>query len=152
MPYVYGVKVVKPLNLLPYIKKDVEAFLTQEYGYVHYGQKHFESLMTKFIEGYWLPERFGFDVRRPQLSSLILTNQLSRQEALNIMEKKPLSNEEQTQLFTQIAQSLHISEEELQSYFSMPLKYYTDYKHYDWLFSIGSKALYTMKIDTLIRK
>jgi len=47
---------------------------------------------------------------------------------------------------------LEVSEIELESYLTMPIKQYTDYKHYNWLFSIGSKAMYTMKLDKLIRK
>ena len=152
MPYVYRVKIVKPLNVLPYVKNDVLNLLAKEYNYEYYGQKHFESLMTKFIEGYWLPKRFGFDVRKPQLSSLILTNQLTRYEALSIIQKDPLSEKDGKELFSLIAKMLEVSEIELESYLTMPIKQYTDYKHYNWLFSIGSKAMYTMKLDKLIRK
>jgi N-acetyl sugar amidotransferase len=85
--YIKGIKVVKVLNYRPYIKEQALATLEQEYGWKPYPQKHFESRFTKFFEGYWLPERFGFDTRRVQYSSLILTKQLSREEALKKLEK-----------------------------------------------------------------
>ena len=53
--------------------------------------KHFESRFTSFYEGFWLLNRFGFDVRRVQLSSLILTKQISRDEALAIISVPPMT-------------------------------------------------------------
>lgn len=152
MPYIKGIKVVKLLNLVPYIKKDAEAMLVREYGYTPYPQKHFESIITKFIEGYWLPKRFGFDVRRPQFSSLILTQQMTRKEALEKLQHEAIGEEEAKQLFSQVAKMLEITEEELEQYFKMPLKFYTDYKHQDYLFGLGAKAMYHLKLDKLIRK
>lgn len=152
MPYVYGVKVLKLLNYIPYIKKDAEALLIKEYGYVPYGQKHFEDILTKFLEGYWLPKRFGYDVRKPQYSSLILTDQMTRDEAVERLKNPPLVEEEGKELFKQVADMLEISENELQSYFNMPLKTYKDYKHQDYMFDFGAKIMYRMKFDKLIRK
>jgi len=151
MPYFYGVKVVKPLNYIPYVKKEVEKFLNTEYGYIAYGQKHFEDIITKFIEGYWLPKRFGFDVRKPQLSSLILTKQISRTDALKILSRPALSETEQKELFSQVAFMLDLNENELESFLNLPLKYYTDYKNSDWIFSLGKKILFALKLDKLIR-
>lgn len=152
MPYIHGIKVVKPLNYTPYIKKDAEALLKREYGWEPYPQKHFESYMTKFIEGYWLPKRFGYDVRKPQFSSLILTEQMTRDEALQRLKHDPIPEDEAKELFSRIAKMLEISEEELTKYFEMPLKTYKDYKHQDYLFDLGSKIMFKLKLDKLIRK
>lgn len=152
MPYFKRIKVIKLLNLTPYIKKEAEDLLKREYGWTPYPQKHFESIMTKFIEGYWLPKRFGYDVRRPQFSSLILTEQITRGEALKQLEKNPLSDKESEELFDQVASMLEISHDELTSYLEMPLKTYKDYKHQDYLFDLGSKIMYGLKLDKLIRK
>jgi len=115
-------------------------------------QKHFESIMTKLIEGYWLPKRFGYDVRRPQFSSLILTGQMTREEALKILENKPLSDKEAEELFKQVASILEITTDVLTGYLKMPLKTYKDYKHQDYLFDLGAKFMYWLKLDKLIRK
>lgn len=152
MPYLHRVKVVKFLDLIPYNRKEAQELLSREYGWTHYPQKHFESIMTKFIEGYWLPERFGFDVRKPQYSSLILTEQMSRDEALKRLENKPLEEQEAKELFGQVASMLEISENELKSYLKIPLKTYKDYKHQDYLFNFGAKVMFKLKLDKLIRK
>lgn len=152
MPYIKGIKVVKLLNMTPYIKKEAEALLIREYDYTPYPQKHFESIITKFIEGYWLPKRFGYDVRKPQFSSLILTEQMTRDDALEKLKNDAIEESEAKELFRTVAKMLEISENELESYFTMPLKTYKDYKHQDYLFDAGAKIMYTLKLDKLIRK
>ena len=152
MPYVKGIKVIKPLNYIPYTKKECEQLLTEEYDWKPYKQKHFESLITKFIEGYWLPKRFGYDIRKAQLSSLILTEQMTRDEALKVLEQPSLTKEESKELFNQVATMLEISTDELTNYLEMPLKTYKDYKHQDYLFDIGAKIMFWLKLDKLIRK
>ena len=152
MPYIKRIKVVKLLNYIPYIKKEAEELLKKEYGWEPYPQKHFESIMTKFLEGYWLPERFGYDIRKAQFSSLILTGQMTREEALKLLENKPLSDKEAEELFKQVASMLEITTDELTGYLKMPLKTYKDYKHQDYLFDLGAKIMYWLKLDKLIRK
>ncbi|HTO14682.1 MAG TPA: N-acetyl sugar amidotransferase [Edaphocola sp.] len=152
LPYIKGIKVVKLLNLVPYIKKDAEKLLIEKYQWEPYPQKHFESILTKFIEGYWLPKRFGYDVRRPQFSSLILTNQMTRAQALEQLKFDAIPAEESKQLFAQIAKMLNITEEELNKYFTMPLKNYKEYKNKDYMYTIGAKIMYELKLDKLIRK
>ena len=56
--------------------------LQERFGWQPYPQKHFESRFTRFYESYWLPKKFGYDTRRVQYSSLILTKQMTREEAL----------------------------------------------------------------------
>ena len=152
MPYIKGVKVIKLLNYVPYIKKDAEKILVDEYGFVPYRQKHFESLLTKFIEGYWLPKRFGYDIRKPQFSSLILTGQMTREEAVERLKYPAIAEEEATAMFERIAQKLKISTDELQQYFTMPLKTHRDYKNQESLFALGAKIMRLLKLDKLIRK
>lgn len=152
MPYIKGVKVVKLLNYIPYIKKEAEALLVNEYDWKPYQQKHFEDILTKFLEGYWLPMRFGYDVRRPQFSSLILTGQMTREEALEELQEPALSADEAAALFNLVASKLEITEDELKAYLKMPLKSYKDYKNQAYLFSLGATFLRWLKVDKLIRK
>jgi N-acetyl sugar amidotransferase len=118
-----------PLDLIPYTKAESTAILVNEYGWEPYKQKHFESMMTKFLEGYWCPKRFNADIRKCQLSSLVVTGQMTRDEALEQLSHPSLTEEEGRELFKQVAAKLEISEEELQSYFDLPIKGYDDYKN-----------------------
>lgn len=152
MPYMKGIKVVKLLNYMPYIKRDAEELLRNEYGWEPYSQKHFEDILTKFLEGYWLPQRFGYDVRKPQFSSLILTGQMTREEALEKLKTPPLSEEDSEALFNLVAAKLEISVGELKAYLELPLKSYKDYKNSERLFAVGAQMLRLMGVDKLIRK
>lgn len=139
--YIRGVKVVKPLNFLPYTKRKAMEALSSIYGWRPYPQKHFESRFTRFYEGYWLPTRFGFDTRRVQFSSLILTGQMERIEALAVLEKPAWDPETIDADFEYIATKLGITVAELRQYHEMPLKSYKDYKNQEWLFDLGAKVL-----------
>lgn len=139
--YVKGIKVVRPLNFLPYIKKEAMNLLKEEYGWQPYPQKHFESRFTKFYEGYWLPKKFGFDTRKVQYSSLILTGQMTRSEALEELSTPALPTDEAKQEFEFVATKLDIRAEELQSYFDAPNKTYKDYRNQSAMFSLGAKFM-----------
>jgi N-acetyl sugar amidotransferase len=139
--YLRGIKVFKPLNYIPYIKKESMQELQQLYGWKPYSQKHFESRFTRFFEGYWLPTRFGYDMRRNQFSSLILTEQMTRDEALEELNHPPLDSATVEQEFNYIATKLGISTDELRGYHQMPKKFYWDYRNQHRLFVWGEKVL-----------
>ncbi len=80
--FVKGVQVVKPLNYVPFHKEAAMQELVDKFGWQRYAHKHYESRFTRFYEGYWLPTKFGYDKRRAHFSSLILTGQMTRDEAL----------------------------------------------------------------------
>lgn len=151
IPYVLGVKTLKPLNLVEFTKKEMVDTLVKEYGYEPYGQKHFEDLLTKFLEGYWMPKRFGHDIRRAQLSSLVVTGQMTREEALKILEQPPVTEEEGQAMFKEVAKRLEISEEELQKFFEMP-KCTEKFKSQEKLYNFGIKLYEWLGIEKRIRK
>jgi N-acetyl sugar amidotransferase len=141
MPYIRGVKIFKPLNYMPYLKGPAMQELADIYGWKPYAQKHFESRFTRFFEGYWLPERFGYDVRRVQFSSMILTGQMMREEALAKLEQSPYDPELIQQDFDYVATKLGIGRDELQGYLEMPKKFYWDYPNSKRYFEFGEKLL-----------
>jgi len=150
--YIKGVQIVKPLNYAPYIKNDALKMLANVYGWKPYPQKHFESRFTKFYEGYWLPERFGFDTRKVQFSSLILTRQMTRDEALEKLKRPafdPLTIESE---FNYIATKLDITPEELRTYFNMEKKFYWDYKNQESVFRAGAKVLKFLGLERSIKR
>lgn len=150
--YIRGVQVIKPLNYFPYIKEEAMKLLSDEYGWKPYPQKHFESRFTKFYEGYWLPKRFGFDTRKVQYSSLILTEQMTREEALEKLKEPAINEEDAKKDFEYIATKLGITVEELQSYMNMPLKSHNDYKNMQSIFNFGAKAMKALGLERSIKR
>lgn len=151
IPYIKGVKTVKPLNFVEITKDEMVKALAENYGYEPYGQKHFEDLLTKFLEGWWQPTRFGHDMRRAQLSSLVVTGQMSREDALEILENPPLSEEESRKLLAEVAKRLEISEEELMTYHKLP-ECTEKFKSQEKLYNMGIRLYEILGIEKRIRK
>jgi len=150
--YIRGVEVVKPLNYVPYIKDEAMDFLNKEYGWQPYPQKHFESRFTKFFEGYWLPKKFGYDTRKVQYSSLILTGQMTREEALEKLKQPAIDPDEAKLDFEYVATKLDITTDELQQYMDAPNKSYKDYKNQAKYFEIGAKIMKFLGLERSIKR
>jgi N-acetyl sugar amidotransferase len=150
--YIKRIKVVKPLNYFPYVKKDAVKVLSETYGWKEYPQKHFESRFTRFYEGYWLPVKFGYDTRKVQYSSLILTGQMTRVEALEKLKVPAYDPETIADDFKYIATKLNITEGELRSYLRAPNKTYKDYKNRESLFILGAKVLKAIGAERAIKR
>lgn len=86
-PFIKRMKVLRPLNFMHYSKSETIKFLEDTIGWENYGRKHGESIFTKFFQNYYLPERFGYDKRKPHLSSMILAGEITREEAIKELEK-----------------------------------------------------------------
>ncbi|MBY8164120.1 N-acetyl sugar amidotransferase [Vibrio fluvialis] len=147
LPYFKGIKVTRPLDFMKYDKEQATKLLEDKFGYQRYPQKHFESRFTRFYEGYWLPQKFGYDTRKVQFSSLILTGQMTREEALKELEKPAMTEEQIKQEFEFVSNKLGITTEELQSYFDAPNKTYKDYKSQQGIYDIGAKVLRYLGVE-----
>ena len=139
--YFRGIKVIKPLNYINYVKKDAMNLMSDLYDWKPYPQKHFESRFTRFFEGYWLPTRFNFDMRTVDLSSLILTGQITREQALENLKKTPYDVDLIDQDFHYIAKKLNIDSNELKKFHQLPIKHWMDYKNLNNIFGIAEKIL-----------
>ena len=147
LPYFRKIKTIRPLDYIPYIKKDAMSLLVDKFGYQEYPQKHFESRFTRFYESYWLPKRFGYDTRKVQYSSLIVTNQMTRDEALNKLNELPYDKENIKNDFEYVSNKLSISVEQLQQYMEMPKKTYKDYKSQENIYHIGALVMRLLGIE-----
>lgn len=109
-PFVRNIREVRLLNYVPYNKNEAKRILTEKFGWQDYGAKHYESVLTRFFQGYYLPTKFGIDKRKAHLSSLVLSGQMTRKQALEELKKPPYPNEELLQKDkTYIAERLGIS-------------------------------------------
>mgnify|MGYP003631442004 CR=1 FL=1 len=84
-----GIRWVPILNYIPYVKSDAKQLLMDELGWRDYGGKHYESIFTRFFHAYYLPEKFGYDLRKSYCSALVCSGQMSRDEALKEIEQPP---------------------------------------------------------------
>jgi N-acetyl sugar amidotransferase len=126
-PYIKKFKIIRPLDMLPYNKEEAKEIIKRELDWRDYGAKHCESRFTKFFQSYWLPKKFGFDKRKAHLSSLIVSGQMSREDALKELQKPPYDENEieSDKLF--VAKKLGICLEEFEEIMQQPNKHFMDY-------------------------
>lgn len=126
-PFIKKMKTIRPLNYMPYIKQEALQELKDKVGYKEYARKHGESVFTKFFQNYWLPMKFGFDKRKPHLSSLIVAGQITREEALQELEEPLYDERELQEDKIYIAKKLGVSDEEFENILAMPKHTYVDF-------------------------
>lgn len=145
--YFKSMRVIQPLNFIKYEKENAIQILKKKFNWSKYKYKHYESRFTRFYEGYWLLEKFGFDKRKAHLSSLILTKQLSRVEAINEIKNKPYTNAEKLDDFNYISKKLGISEQALVDLFNSKNKSFKDYKSNYFLIQFFVKVARILKLE-----
>ena len=148
--FVKGLRVVKPLNHVRYIKEEAVEELVAKFGWQRYAHKHYESRFTRFYEGYWLPTKFGYDKRRAHFSSLILTKQMTRDEALRRIAEPAYTSETVKQDFEYVATKLGLSVPELEDLMRGENKTYRDYKSRMPMIELGTHALRLMGVQKAI--
>jgi hypothetical protein len=129
--YYMKVKKISWVNFLNYFKYNKEVakqVITNELGWRDYGGKHYESIITKFYQGYILPKKFGVDKRRAHLATLIQSGQMKRAEALSILQTPPLPEAEVPELKEYVCKKLGISIAEFDRLMELPIKSHYDYK------------------------
>lgn len=115
------------LDYIDYNKEEAKQYLIENYGWKDYGGKHQESFYTKFYQTYILPVKFGYDKRRAHLSSLIVAGQMTRENALKILEEKPYDEVTIDEDIKYFSDKMEISIEEFENIMQLPVKSYWDY-------------------------
>jgi len=144
---ILGMKMHHPLNLVPYNKKGAEDELEQRFGWQRFKHKHHESRFTRFYEDYWLPRRFGFEKRRAHFSSLIMTGQMTRDEALERIAKPEMDEHFLKQEFEYVAHKLDLTVDELQTIFDSPKKTFRDYKNKRDFIGFGATLMRNLGLE-----
>ncbi len=119
---------VSVLNYLDYNKEAAKTLLQQELGWRDYGGKHYESVFTKFFQAYILPEKFHIDKRKAHLSTLICSGQLTRQQAVEKLEKPLLTETEKEQDKNYVLKKLGLTEAAFSAIMQLPVKPHTAFK------------------------
>lgn len=112
-------------------------------GWKYYGGKHYESIYTRFYQGYILPKKFGYDKRRMHLSSLICSKEITRSEALEELKCEPYPSDLQKHDRDYVIKKFGLTEVEFNRIMSLPINKFEDYPSY------GNSRLYK-RIDEII--
>jgi N-acetyl sugar amidotransferase len=130
-PLIKKMKIIRPLNYINYNKENALKILKEKINFKDYGFKHGESRFTKFFQNYYLPKRFNIDKRRPHYSSLILSGQLTRDQALNKISQSLYSEEDLKLDKIFISKKLGISADQLENYLNDQKRSYKKFSNWD---------------------
>jgi len=139
-PLVKRMRTIRPLNYMPYNKAAALEELKSTVGYKPYQRKHGESLFTKLFQNYYLPKKYGYDKRRPHLSSLILSGQLTRDEALRKLEELLYLPDELEIDIAYFCKKLRITRKEFDDLIEQPNRHYTDFPNWDLYYQLLKRA------------
>jgi hypothetical protein len=139
-PFVKAMRTVRPLNYLAYDKAKAVQELQDTIGYKPYARKHGESLFTKLFQNYYLPRKFGYDKRKPHLSSLIVSGQMTRDEAVAKLEE-PLYDPDELEIdLSYFCKKLRISREEFEVLMAAPVRSHTEFPTWDVRYRLLKQA------------
>ncbi len=120
-------KRIEILNYIGYNKKEALRVLQDDLGWRYYGGKHYESIYTRFYQGYILPEKFGFDKRRSHLSSLVCSGEMTRGQALDELKAPTYAPSMQEEDREYVVKKLGLTDDEFAAIMAAPRKTYWDY-------------------------
>lgn len=141
--FIRGIKTYYPLNYVNFNKDKAKQFLIENYGFKEYGGKHQESTITGFLQTYLMPIKYNIDYRRATLSSQICTKQISREQALKILDTKAYDEGKIKKDKLYICEKWEITEAEFDNYLKLKAKNYKNFpnqeKFISSLFSLYKK-------------
>jgi hypothetical protein len=88
--WICGIRTIYLLDYIEYNRAEAIKILEEKYGYKPYGEKHCESIWTTWFQNFYLYKKFGIDKRKAHLSSLIVSHQITRAEALEVLQAAPV--------------------------------------------------------------
>ena len=140
------------LNYINFVKSDAKQLLIDELGWRDYGGKHYESIFTRFFHSYYLPVKFGYDLRKSYLSALVCSGQISRAAALEELKQAPISPELLMQDRNYVVKKLGLTEDEFEQILKNPNKNFSDFpnndslwRNFSWLIKMARNIITRVK-------
>jgi putative lipopolysaccharide synthesis protein len=127
------INTLSPLNYIDYNKERAIRELHEFSGFEYYEAKHLENKLTKIIQLVWFKEKFGVDKRTSHLSSLIVSGQMSREDALAEYNRPAYDKVQMEKDIDFVLDRLKISKSDFFTILNQPPKQHTDYKTSYWL-------------------
>lgn len=128
--FIKKIKVIRPLYFLPYKKKDAKVLLKEKYGWIDYGGHHHENIFTKFVIQYWLPVKFGIDKRLITLSAQVMSDEITREEALLLINEPTYNSQTIEEDINYVLNKIKLNRDEFNNILKSENKYFYDYPSY----------------------
>lgn len=123
------------LDYIEYNKYEAKKIISERLDWRDYGGKHYESIFTRFYQGYILPKRFGVDKRKAHLSNLIITGQITKEDALKEISNNPYTVELQNKDKNYLIKKFAITENEFENYMNLTHRDHKEFAHEKSIYS-----------------
>jgi hypothetical protein len=134
--FINGIKWLSLLNYLTYNRDEAIQIMNRDLGWRSYEKKHYESLFTRFYQGYILPKKFNVDKRKLHYSTLICSGQMTRDEAYKLMKDEAYSDEQILKEDKEyVLKKLGLSNEEFDKYIDSPPVPHSYYPSNEWTYN-----------------
>lgn len=130
---ILGIKKIRPLYFVDYVKKDAMSLLTREFGWEWYGGHHLENRFTAFWHTYYMPRRYGIDTRLLGHAALVRSGQLTREQGLEMLSRPQQHDKD---LVEMVLKRLGYTNEEFEKILNLPRKTYRDFRNYKRTFEL----------------
>lgn len=144
-PFIRGIRSIRILDYMPYDKVAAKEIIQRELGWRDYGGKHYESVFTRFFQAYYLPVKFGYDKRRAHLSSLIVSRQMTKEQAIAELEQPTASAELLTRDKEFIAKKIGISVETFDTLVATKPRSFREFPSNEWLFKLKTRLFKVLR-------
>jgi N-acetyl sugar amidotransferase len=151
-PKLHGIRSVRFLNLIEFNKERAIGELQTQLGWRYYGGKHYESVFTRYFQGCYLPKKFGYDKRRAHLASLIVSGEITRDQALAELQSNPYAESalaREDHIF--VAKKLGLTPEEFSAIIAQPNRRHLDYPNRAWLDRLKDRVKRALRVKSRVR-
>jgi N-acetyl sugar amidotransferase len=124
-----GMETIPLLNYMPYNKNEVKETIIRELGWRDYGGKHYESIFTRFYQGYILPAKFKIDKRKAHLSNLIFSGQITKEQALEELRRPIYDHQQFIQDREFVLKKLELTEAQFDELMRRPRREHKEFKY-----------------------
>jgi N-acetyl sugar amidotransferase len=147
-----GIRAVRILDHVDYQRSEVMRVLQEDLGWKYYGGKHYESIYTRFFQGYILPRKFGIDKRRAHYSTLICSGQMTRDEALKNLAESPYPEQQAAEDREYVIKKFGLTEKEFDDLMALPPRTHLDYPTYRAAVERVRRTVRKLKLRPLARR
>ena len=119
---------IQLLNLVDYNKFEVKKKLVSELSWKDYGGKHFESIFTRFYQGYILPNKFNIDKRVFHYSCLVQSEQITREQAIKLLQEPIYDINLLESDKKYVLKKLNFNEATFEDYMRAPIRKHNEFK------------------------
>lgn len=129
---IYKIKEIRPLDYIDYNKNIAITELREFCRFNYYGGKHYESILTMFMQMYYLPRKFNVDKRLSHLSSLIVSGQITREDAMEELKRPLYNDDEMNKIINDLLNLIKLTREEFEDIMNESPKQHNEYKTSSW--------------------